>query len=96
MAGTVEKSKKLPTLFEWEAQAAWTELTEDEKEDFDVAKARLVKKLSPPEFVTLRQFQKHVILSGSSVGMYLYKLKQLLWQAVSEISQDASYELLIH
>ena len=57
---------------------AWTELPEDEKKDFDAAKARLIKKLSPLEFVMLQQFQKHAIFLRESVGMYLYELKQLL------------------
>ena len=50
--------KKLPTLLEGDILAAWTELTEDEKKDFDAAKERLIKKLSPLEFFTLEQFQK--------------------------------------
>ena len=91
-----KKAKKLPTLLEGEALAAWTELTEDEKKDFDAAKARLIKKLSPLEFVTLEQFQKRAIFPGESVGMYLYELKRLLRQAMPELSEDASRQLLIH
>ena len=46
-----KKVKKFPTLLEGEVLVAWTELTEDEKKDFDAAKARLIKKLLPLEFV---------------------------------------------
>ena len=91
-----KKAKKLSTLLEGEALAAWTELTEDEKKDFDAAKARLIKKLSPLEFVTLEQFQKCAIFPGESVGMYLYELKRLLRQAMPELSEDASRQLLIN
>ena len=64
MVGKVGKrQKKLPTLLEGEALVAWTELTEDEKKDFDSTKARLIKKLSPLEFVT-EQFQKCTIFPG--------------------------------
>ena len=37
-----KKAKKLPTLLEGEALASWLELTEDEKKDFDAAKAKLI------------------------------------------------------
>ena len=47
------------------------ELTEDEKKDFDVAKTGLIKKLLPLDFVTLKQFYKHAIFPGESIGMYL-------------------------
>ena len=62
----------------------------------DAVKARLIKKLSPLEFVTLEQFQKRTIFPSESVGMYLYELKQLLRQAMPELSEDASQQLLIH
>ena len=86
----------MPILLEGEALAAWTELTEDEKKDFDAAKARLIKKLSPLEFVTLEQVQKRAIFPAESVGMYLYELKRLLRQAMPELSEDVSRQLLIH
>ena len=75
---------------------AWMELTEDEKKDFDVAKAKLIRKLAPLEFVSLEQFQKRAIFPGESVGMYLYELKRLLRQAMPELFDDASRQLLIH
>ena len=91
-----KKAKKLPTLLEGEALAAWMELTEDEKKDFDVAKTKLIRKLAPLEFVSLEQFQKRAIFPGESVGMYLYEMKRLLRQAMPELSDDASRQLLIH
>ena len=48
-----KRQKKLPTLLDGEALAAWMELTEDEKKNFTVAKAILIKKLAPLEFVSL-------------------------------------------
>ena len=95
MAG---KRQKLPTLLEGEALAAWMELTEDERKDFDVAKEKLSKKLAPLEFISLEEFQKCAIMifPGESVGIYLYELKWLLRQAMPELPEDASRQLLIH
>ena len=91
-----KKAKKLPTLLEGEALAAWMELTEEEKRDFGVAKEKLIRKLAPLEFVSLEQFQKRAIFPGESIGMYLYELKRLLRQAMPELAEDASQQLLIH
>ena len=91
-----KKVKKLPTLLEGEALVAWMELTEDEKKDFGVVKPKLIKKLAPLEFVSLEEFQKRAIFPGESVGMYCYELKRLLRQAMPELSDDASKQLLIH
>ena len=91
-----KKAKKLPTLLEGEALAAWMELTEDEKKDFGVLKSKLIKKLAPLEFVSLEEFQKRAIFPGESVGMYCYELKRLLQQAMPELSDEARQQLLIH
>ena len=91
-----KRAKKLPTLLEGEALAAWMELTEDEKRDFGVVKEKLIRKLAPLEFVSLEQFQKRAIFPGESIGMYLYELKRLLRQAMPELAEDASQQLLIH
>ena len=91
-----KKARKLPTLLEGEALAAWMELTVDEKKDFGVVKPKLIKKLAPLEFVLLEEFQKRAIFLGESVRMYCYELKRLLWQAMPELSDDASKQLLIH
>ena len=72
------------------------ELTEDEKRDFGVVKEKLIRKLAPLEFVSLEQFQKRAIFPGESIGMYLYELKRLLRQAMPELAEDASQQLLIH
>ena len=44
----------------------------------------------------MEQFQKRTIFPGESVGMYLYELKRLLRQAMPQLSEDASRQLLIH
>ena len=72
------------------------ELTEEEKRDFGVVKEKLIIKLAPLEFVSLEQFQKRAIFPGESIGMYLYELKRLLRQAMPELAEDASQQLLIH
>ena len=91
-----KKAKKLLTLLEGEALAAWMELTDEEKKDYSVAKDKLIKKMAPLEFVSLEEFQKRSIFLGESVGMYLYELKRLLQQAMPELTADARKQLLIH
>ena len=91
-----KKAKKLPTLLEGEALAAWMELTEEEKADYSVTKGKLIKKMAPLEFVSLEEFQKRSIFPGESVSMYLYELKRLLHQAMPELTADARKQLLIH
>ena len=61
-----------------------------------MVKSKLIIKLAPLEFVSLEEFQKRAIFPGESVGMYCYELKWSLRQAVSELSHDASKQLLIH
>ena len=91
-----KKAKKLPTLLEGEAVAAWMELSDKEKSDYGVTKGKLIKKMVPLEFVSLEEFQKQSIFPGKSVGMYLYELKQLLQQAMPELTAEATKQLLIH
>ena len=91
-----KKAKKLPTLLEGEALAAWMELTDEEKSDYDVTKGKLIKKMAPLEFVSLEEFQKQSIFPGKSVSMYLYELKRLLQQAMPELTAKVKKQLLIH
>jgi len=44
----------------------------------------------------LEEFQKRVTFPGESIKMYLYELKGLLRQAMLELAEDASQQLLIH
>ena len=66
------------------------------KRDFGVVKEKLIRKLAPLKFVSLEQFQKRAIFPGKSIGMYLYELKRLLQQTMSELVEDAIQQLLIH
>ena len=93
---TAKKAKKLPTLLEGKALAAWMELSNREKSNYGVTKGKLIKKRVPLEFVSLEEFQKLLIFPGESVGMYLYELKQLLQQAMPELTEEAMKQLLIH
>ena len=69
------KAKKLPTLLEGEALAVWIGLTNVEKNNYNVIKDKVIKKMVPLEFVSLEEFQKQLIFPGELVGMYLYELK---------------------
>ena len=93
---TAKMAKKLPTLLEGKALAAWMELSNGEKSNYGVTKGKLIKKMVPLEFVLLEEFQKLSIFPGKSVGMYLYELKRLLQQAMPELTEEAMKQLLIH
>ena len=57
-AGT--KVKKLPTLLEGEALAAWLELTNEQQEDYDEVKKAMEKAMMPMNFVSLDEFHHSV------------------------------------
>ena len=62
-----KKAKKLPTLLEGEALAAWMELTNEEKSNYSATKGKLIKKMVPLEFVSLEEFQKQSIFQENQL-----------------------------
>ena len=47
-------------------------------------------------FVSLTDFHKRMLMPGESLSMYIHQLKQLLGQAMPDISTDAKEQLLLH
>lgn len=73
-----QKALKLPTLLEGEALAVWLECSDAEKKDYKQAKAKITKKLKPPEFVSLEQFHQCKIHPGEPISVFAHELKILL------------------
>ena len=91
-----KKALKLPTLLEGEALAVWIELTDDEQKDYAVTKKKIIDAIMPMRFVSLTDFHKRMLMPGESLSMYVHQLKQLLGQAMPDISADVKEQLLLH
>ena len=91
-----KKALKLPTLLEGEALAVWIELTDDEQKDYAVTKKKIIDVIMPMRFVSLTNFHKRMLMPGESLSMYVHQLKQLLGQAMPDISADVKEQLLLH
>ena len=52
------RSEEGKEIAEGEAIAMWIELADAEKNDYSVAKDKLIKKMVPPVSVSLEEFQK--------------------------------------
>ena len=91
-----KKALKLPTLLEGEALAIWVELTDDEQKDYAITKKRIIDLIVPMPFVSLADFHKRMLLPGESLSLYVHQLKQLLSQAMPDISNAVREQLLLH
>ena len=59
----VTKAVKLPMLLEGEALAIWLGLSEEEQDDFSVAKQKLINAINPTAFVSLEEFPRQKLCS---------------------------------
>ena len=91
-----KKALKLPTLLEGEALAVWIELTDNEQKDYTITKKKIINAIMPIRFVSLADFHKRMLMPGESLSMYVHQLKQLLNQAMPDISAAAKKQLLFH
>ena len=91
-----KKVLKLPTLLEGEALAVWIELTDDEQKDYAITKKKIIDAIMPVRFVSLADFHKRMLMPGESLSMYVHQLKQLINQAMPDISAAAKEQLLFH
>ena len=83
---------KLPTLLEGEVLAVWLELSEEEQKNYDVTKKKIINAFKLMSFISLADFHK-LLHPGEPLSLYVHELKQLLDQAMPEISakQQNSY-----
>ena len=87
---------KLPILLEGEALAIWLELTEEEQKDYTVTKKKIIDAIKPMSFISLDDFHKRVLHPGESLSLHVHELKQLLNQAMLDISAQTMEQLLLH
>ena len=87
---------KLPTLLEGEALAVWLELTLEEQKDYAITKKKIINAIKPMSFVSLDDFHKQVLHLDEPLSLYVYELKQLLNQAMPDISAQTTEQLLLH
>ena len=91
------KALKLPTLLEGEALAVWMELSEEEQENYQRAKAQMITRMAPVRFVSLEDFQGRRLHPGeSSLSVFLHVLRRLLDQAMPEANAATRKQLLLH
>ena len=62
------KAVKLPTLLEGEALATWLELSEEKQGTYEEAKKGVLEKLTPAEFVSMREFQNRKLRPGEALS----------------------------
>ena len=90
------KAKKLPTLLEGEALATWLELSEEQKANYIGAKAKLIERLEPMQFVSMDDFHHRRLLPSESLPVFAHDLKRLIDQAMPDADADTQQKLLIH
>ena len=90
------KAKKLPTLLEGEALATWLELSEEQKASYSDAKAKMIERLGPMQFVSMDDFHNRRLLPNESLPIFVHDLKRLIDQAMPEAEAATRQKLLIH
>ena len=90
------KAVKMPTLLEGEALAAWLDLAEETKKDYETAKKQLIDGLMPIAFTLLDKFHARKLLPGESLTVFSHDLRKLIVRAMPEIDSKARDQLLLH
>ena len=90
------KAKKLPTLLEGEALGTWLELTAEQQASYADAKAKMVERLAPVQFVSMDDFHRRHFLPGESLSVFVHELKKLVEQAMPKTDAPTRQQLLIH
>ena len=62
---------------------------EDKQKDYAVTKKKIVDAIKPMILISLDDFHKRVLHPEEPLSLYVHKLKQLLNQAMPEITANA-------
>eukprot|EP00731_Ephydatia_muelleri_P003473 Em0001g3473a len=81
---------------EGEALAAWLDLAEETKKDYETAKKQLIDGLMPIAFTLLDKFHARKLLPGESPTVFSHDLRKLIVRAMPEIDSKARDQLLLH
>ena len=87
------KAKRLPTLLEGEALAAWLELSEAKQKEYKDAKAKMLERM---QFVSMDDFHRRQLLPGESLSVFIRELKGLMDQAMLDADAQTRKQPLIH
>ena len=87
---------KLPSLLVDEVLAVWLELTEEEQKDYSTMKKKIIDTIKPMSFISLDDFHKWALHPEEPLSLYIHELKELLNQAILEITAHTKEQLLLH
>ena len=86
----------MPTLLEGEALAIWLGLSEEEQDDFSVAKEKLINAINLTAFVSLEDFHQRNLRPSEPVSVFVHDLKGLLDWAMPKVEKVVRDKLLLH
>ena len=72
------------------------ELSEAEQKDYKVAKAKMLERMGPVQFVLMDDFHRRRLLPGESLSVFIHELKWLMDQAMPDADAPTRKQLLIH
>ena len=72
------------------------ELTEEQQENYEIAKREISKAMMPMEFVSLDVFHRRKLQPGEALSVFVHDLKKLLEQAMPGLNAAARDPLLLH
>ena len=84
------KATRLPTLLEGEALL---ELSNEQQEDYKIAKEEIEKAMKPMGFVSLDDFHRRKLQPGEALSVFVHDLKKLIDQAIPNMAKEP---LLLH
>ena len=90
------KALKLLTLLEGEALVTWLALDEEDQKTFEETKTKMIKILSPTEFMTQNQFHQRKLAPGEPLLVFIYEQKKLLRHAMPNVLADVPNQLLLY
>ena len=86
----------MPTLLDGEALAIWLGLSEEEQDDFSVAKEKLINAINLTAFVSLEDFHRRNLRPSEPVSVFVHALKGLLDWAMPKVEKVVRDKLLLH
>ena len=74
----------------------WLELNKDEQKSYKDAKAKIIERMSPVQFVSIDDFYRRKLLPGEPLSVFVHELKRLMDQAMPDADAATCKQLLTH
>ena len=74
----------------------WLELNEDEQKRYEDAKAKIIERMSPVQFVSIDGVYRRKLLPGEPLSVFAHELKRLMDQAMPDADAGTRKQLLTH